>query len=322
MVTGMACEITLPEMEHVRWTSEPRLRDPVLVCGFAGWNDAGEAATMAIRHLAATCDARPFASIDAEEYFDFSQVRPHVRLADGVTREIVWPHGELLAAPLAGARRDLVLLLGIEPQLRWRTYARQVTEVAQRLGAQLVITLGALLADVPHSRDVAIMGTAADPDLIEKFDLTRSRYEGPTGIVGVLHDAFATAGFRSLSLWAGVPTYTQQHPSPKAALALVERAASILEVTLPVGALRASAAEYEQTISDMVADDDDLSAFVTRLEELADSGELVIDDDDDDDDEDDEDSDERDGTVNHAEDDHEAFVAEVEQFLRDQNKGG
>jgi predicted ATP-grasp superfamily ATP-dependent carboligase len=291
---------------------------------------------MAVRHLAETCDARPFASIDAEEYFDFSQVRPQVRLADDATREIVWPHSEFLAAPLIGARHDVILLLGIEPQLRWRTYTRQVTEMAQRLGVELVISLGALLADVPHTRDVVIMGTAADQQLIDRFELSRSRYEGPTGIVGVLHDACATAGFRSLSLWAGVPGYAQQHRSPKAALALVERATSIVEVTVPVGALRSAALAYEQEISEMVADNDELAAYLSRLEELADRGQLDDDDDDHDDDDDDEDGrteaghqrglfTDGDGSLSNANDrgaTAEALVAEVEQFLRDQNQGG
>jgi predicted ATP-grasp superfamily ATP-dependent carboligase len=320
-------------MEHVRWTSEPRLRAPVLICGFAGWNDAGDAATAAVRHLAETCDARPFATIDAEEYFDFSQVRPQIRLTDGETRQIVWPHPEFLAAPLIGARHDLVLLLGVEPQLRWRSYSRQVTEVAERLGVKLIISLGALLADVPHTRAVTIMGSAVDQDLVNQFDLTRSRYEGPTGIVGALHDACATAGFRSLSLWAGVPGYAHQHHSPKAALALVERVTSILDVTVPVGALRNAAQAYEQEVSAAVAEDDDLTAYVARLEEMADRGELDDNEDDNEDDEHEDDDDtDTDGSPSTgarggsaeplAEVDDEAFVAEVEQFLRDQNQGG
>ncbi len=227
-------------MDHVRWTNEPRLRAPVLICAFAGWNDAAEASTLVFRHLAESWGARPFASIDAEEFFDFSEVRPQVRLSGGVTREVLWPHTEILAAPVPGSANDAVMIVGIEPQLRWRAYTEQVVAIAERLGIELVVTLGALLADVPHTREVAIIGTAADPDLIDRFGLQRSRYEGPTGIIGVLHDACARAGLRTVSLWAAVPGYAQQHTSPKAALALVDRAASILSVSVPDTQMRSA----------------------------------------------------------------------------------
>jgi predicted ATP-grasp superfamily ATP-dependent carboligase len=201
----------------------------------------------------------------------------------------------------------VVLLAGIEPQLKWRTYNEQVLAVARKLGVELVVTLGALLADVPHTRDVAIIGTAADQRLIDLHDLQHSRYEGPTGIVGTLQDACLRAGLPALSLWAAVPGYAQQHASPKAALALVERVATIVDTEIPVGALRDGAVTYEREVSEAVADDDDLASYVSRLEHMADNG---IDDDEDDDDEDD----------NEEPPSADRLVAEVEQFLRDQGR--
>ena len=328
-------------MDHVRWTNEPQLRSPVLICAFAGWNDAGEASTLAVRHLAETWGARQFGAIDAEEFFDFSTIRPQVRLANGRTREVLWPHTELLAASIPGAAHDAVIIVGIEPQLRWRTYTEQVIAVAERLDVELVVTLGALLADVPHTREVAIIGTAADQELIEQFGLQRSRYEGPTGIIGVLHDACTKAAQRTVSLWAAVPGYAQQHASPKAALALVERAASILRVQVPVGSLRETAVDYEREVSEAVAADDDLTEYVRRLEEMADAADgerLTFDPSgtDDNDNDNDNDNDEKglslgDGSPRSAHPAHgdaappplspeagDALVAEVEQFLREQ----
>jgi proteasome assembly chaperone (PAC2) family protein len=278
-----------------------------MLAAFAGWNDAGEAATAAVRHLSEVWSARPFGHIDAEEFFDFSTVRPQVKLTGGFQREILWPHTELLAAAVPGSRHDVVLLAGIEPQLKWRTYNEQVLAVARKLGVELVVTLGALLADVPHTRDVAIIGTAADQGLIDLHDLQHSRYEGPTGIVGTLQDACLRAGLPALSLWAAVPGYAQQHASPKAALALVERVATIVDTEIPVGALRDGAVTYEREVSEAVADDDDLASYVSRLEHMADNG---IDDDEDDDDEDD----------NEEPPSADRLVAEVEQFLRDQGR--
>ena len=292
-------------MEHVRWSSRPRLRTPVVIAAFAGWNDAGEAASSAGHHLADVWATRPFATIDAEDFYDFSSTRPHVRLADGVHREIVWPSNEFSASSVLGTELDVVVLIGTEPQLKWRTFCAEVLEVATEVNARMLITLGALLAEVPHSRPVSVIGTAADPTLIDRHGLQRSRYEGPTGIVGALHDACNTAGLPSLSLWAAVPAYVQGAPSPKAALALVERVGDVLELMIPTTALEIASAAYEREVDEVVTNDDDLSGYVRRLEDMVDSGQPFGEDDD----EEDEMS---------AEDDVDDLVEELERFLRDQ----
>jgi predicted ATP-grasp superfamily ATP-dependent carboligase len=281
-------------MEHVIEAAHPRLRNPVVIAAFGGWNDAGEAATFATRYLADQWHARPFASIDPEEFFDFTSTRPQVQLDEGLTREIVWPANQLLAATVPGANVDVVLLIGTEPQLRWRTFCSEVIEVAQGHGARLIVTLGALLAEVPHTRPVSIVGNAYDPEIVARLGLQRSHYEGATGIVGVLHDAARRAGIPSASLWAAVPTYVPGAPSPKAALALVERISELLAVPVQTTELEIASASYERQIDSLVADDDDTAAYVARLENDADSPDLDADEDEDGD-----------------------LIEEVERFLRD-----
>src|SRR5437764_457356 len=260
-------------MEQLRWHHHPRLRRPIMVAAFEGWNDAADASSTAARYLRERWDARPFATIDPEEFFDFSTTRPQVRLSDGLTREVVWPETELSAAALPGSQRDVVLLVGTEPQLKWRTFCSEVTGVAGELGVELVVTLGALLADVAHTRPVRVTGTAADPDLVAQLGLQRSAYEGPTGIVGVLHDAFSKAKVPSASLWAAVPHYVAATPSPQATLALVERASELLGSSVPTTALEIAAASYERQVSEVVESDDDVSEYVHRLEESTEDGE-------------------------------------------------
>ena len=223
---------------------------------------------MAARWLAAAWEARTFGTIDPEEFYDFTVTRPHVRLVDGLTRRVDWPDGELQAASPAGSVHDVVFLHAAEPQLRWRTYAATVVEIATTLGVELAITLGGLGAEVSHTRPVRVTGTAADPQLVQRLGLRRSRYEGPTGIVGVLHDAFGRAGIPSASLWANVPHYVSATPSPKAALALVERAGALLGVTVAASDLEIAAAAYERQVTEVVEDDDDIAAYVSRLDEL------------------------------------------------------
>jgi proteasome assembly chaperone (PAC2) family protein len=288
-------------MDVVRWDDRPSLRRPVLIAAFEGWNDAGDGASTAVRYLSSTWGGRRFATIDPEEFYDFTEVRPTVRLEDGLTRRIEWPTPELSPAPMPGGRRDAVLLSAAEPQLRWRTYCATIVGIAQALGVELVLTLGALLAEVPHTRPVRVTGTAADQRLVTELGLQRSRYEGPTGITGVLHDAFARAGIPSASLWAAVPHYVAKTPSPKAALALVQRAALLLDTTVDVVSLEIAAAAYERQVTEVVSDDDDVAEYVTRLEQADDEGDLDIDDVDTED-------------VPSAE----TLAAEAERFLRDQ----
>ena len=315
-------------MEHVRWLAEPKLRRPMLIAAFTGWNDAGDAASNSVRHLVEAWHAQPLAEIDPEEFTDFATVRPHVRLNEESKRTIVWPTVGLWSASTPGG--DVILALGPEPALRWRLFTDQLVGIAQKFEVSMVLTLGALLADVPHTRPVQLIGTATEDDVIERFDLQRSRYEGPTGIVGVLHDSCTKSDLSSASLWAAVPAYASQVPSPKASLALIERACEMLGSPSPTAQLQGEAHEYDNRVSTFVADDGDLMGYVARLESLADSGQLVdddyfsdgeVDDDDDDDDDDDTvggelgaDSDE----VVVAEVNSEELMAEVEQFLRDQ----
>ena len=250
--------------------SHTELNRPVMIAAFRGWNDAGDAASFAAQHLQRVWRAESMASVDPETFFDFQDTRPQVELVDGVTRRITWPENEFSAARLRGAPHDVIVLVGTEPNLRWKTFAELVVSVARRHDVQLVITLGALLADVPHSRPVPITGTAVDQELIERLGLQRSRYEGPTGIVGVLHDSLAHAGISSASLWAAVPHYLAVTPNPKAALALVHEAVGLVGWPADVDDLERASAAYEERVSEMVSSDEDVSAYVKLLEDRTD----------------------------------------------------
>ena len=295
-------------MEHVVWSSRPALRSPVLVAAFTGWNDAGDAASIALRHLAESWQAEVFAELDPEEFVDYQSTRPQVRLVDGETREIVWPATELLSASTPGG--DLVLVTGAEPQLRWRTFCQEIVEVAEELSVSMVITLGALLADVPHRRPVSIIGTASDATLVQRYGLQRSRYEGPTGILGCIHDACTNAGIASLSLWAAVPAYAPSTTSPKAALALLRRTASLVGSPIDASGLEREVGDYEAEVDEYVERDDDLQSYVAQLEHLVDE-------------DGDDDAPAADTAAGDAPAEHgsaERLVAEVEQFLRDQGE--
>jgi proteasome assembly chaperone (PAC2) family protein len=307
-------------MEYVRWLSQPTLRNPVVVAAFTGWNDAGDAASGAIRHLVETWGASPLAEIDPEEFTDFATIRPHVRLSAELTRSIVWPTVGLWYASVPGA--DVILALGPEPAMRWRCFAEQLVGVASEFKASMVVALGALLADVPHNRPVQLIGTASDQDMIDRFDLQRSRYEGPTGIVGVIQDACNQADLLTASLWAAVPAYASQIGSPKASLALLERLGAMIGTPMPVGRFAADISDYEARVDAAVAGDDDLAGYVRRLEGLADSGIVGFDGDiDDDEDDDDDDSVGGELAVDLAVDvDGHALMDEVERFLRDQGE--
>lgn len=243
----------------------------MLILAFEGWNDAGDAATMASSHLADRFNAEPFATIDAEPFFDFSSTRPMVRLDTDGQRRIDWPANEFLSAELPDAGRDVIILTGTEPQLKWRTFSQQVVELAQALDVGLVVTLGALIADVAHSRPVTVYGTSHDQALCEQLDLEPSTYEGPTGIVGVVHHELQEAGLASMSLWAAIPSYVPHAPSPKAALSLVERVGDILTTPTVTSALVGQAEDYTSQIDELVADDDETAAYVRQIEEQYDA---------------------------------------------------
>ena len=284
-------------VELIRWSRRPDLRSPALIVAWEGWNDAGDAASTAARHIRDRLGGEPFARLDAEPFYDFTSTRPNVVLGDDGQRQVLWPENTFSAVTPAVGDRDLVVMSGIEPQLRWRTYCQAILDVAHEVGAESVISLGALIAEVAHSRPTTVVGAAYDTSLAERLELAPSRYEGPTGIVGVFHDFCRRAGLESVSLWATVPTYVPHAPSPKAALALVERVSDLLSLRVPTAALEVGTAAYERQISELVADDDDTSAYVSALEQQFDEEHAGREDD------------EVEGSV---------LVEEVERFLRDQ----
>lgn len=255
-------------MHPVEWDYRPdALRAPALVCAFKGWNDAGDAASTALTFVGSTLGARRFATIDPEEFYDFQATRPQIKLVEGETRKIVWPAVELYEARVPRAPRDLILMVGAEPSMRWRSFTKVVMELAEALGTQLVVSLGALLADVPHTRPVSVTGLASDPALIARLGLSRSSYEGPTGIVGILHAACQQEGLPSASLWATVPHYIAASPNPKASLALVRKLEGLVGVAVDASELESAAADYELQVNAAVQRDPEVQAFVERLEQ-------------------------------------------------------
>jgi proteasome assembly chaperone (PAC2) family protein len=249
------------------WEGEvPQLRAPILVAAFAGWNDAASAATAALEAVAVGLDSELIGHVDPEEFFDFQVNRPTIRMTEGQTRHVDWPASTLVGARAGGAERDLVLFTGIEPNLRWRTFAAAILDAAERLGVEMVVTLGALLADVAHTGPVPITGLASDPELVEQLDLSRSNYEGPTGIIGVLHDACRQRRIPSASLWAAVPHYVAAVPNPKAALALLRRLEGLTGIAVDASDLEDAIGRFEEQVDRAVAANPEIQELVTRLE--------------------------------------------------------
>ncbi|MDH4169778.1 MAG: PAC2 family protein [Acidimicrobiia bacterium] len=291
----------------LRWLNEPDLRRPVLICAFEGWNDAGEAASSAASFLVRRWNGEPLASIEAEDFYDFTTARPLVTLDEERERHITWPENTFTALTVPDSADDVIVLSGTEPQLRWRTFCEQILEVARRTDARMVITLGALLTDVPHTRPVPVYGRADDADIAGDLELEVSTYEGPTGIVGVLHGACQDAGLPAVALWAAVPSYVSGATSPKAALALLERLQALLDVSVVTTDLQIASAAYERQVDQLVAEDDETAEYVAQLEAAHDHelefGPFEEEADDE-------------GPFEEADPDE--LVAEVEQFLRDQ----
>jgi proteasome assembly chaperone (PAC2) family protein len=256
------------EVDALQWQSRPSLDRPVMLAAFEGWTDAGGAASSAASYLAEQWHAELFATIDAEEFYDFTSQRPQVRLDTDNRREIVWPQNRFFAAHSEDGS-DVVLLIGVEPHLRWRAFSAAVTTVAETLGVKAVFTLGAMLTDVPHTRATPVRGSSADAGLADRFGLSRPRYQGPTGIVGVLQDAFAKVDIPVASLMAQVPHYVPSTPSPKAALALVHRICGVLETSIGTASLERASSRYEREVSEVVAADDDIAGYVRQLERRA-----------------------------------------------------
>jgi proteasome assembly chaperone (PAC2) family protein len=286
-------------MEHTTFLNQPTLRRPFLVAAFEGWNDAGEAASTALGFISAALDAETFARVDPEEFYDFQQTRPTVRLDGDQRRSIDWPSVEFQAVHLPSGDHDLVLVRGHEPNLRWRAFAREVLEVCTGMGVEMVVTLGALLADVPHTRPVQVVGSAGDPRLARRFGLPLSRYEGPTGILGVLSDAAGRDTVPALSLWAALPHYVQASPNPRAALALIDKLGELLPLPLDTSTLADATKTFDETVAELIADDPDLVSYVERLEAAHDEETSPL--------------------TDVAPD---QLVAEVERFLREQPGGG
>ena len=294
----------------VNWLSKPTLRNPTFLSAFTGWNDAADAASSAVRHLIDGWSATPLAEINPEPYTDFATIRPHVRLGDAGERKIMWPTVTLWH--VNGAGGDMILSLGPEPSLQWKRFAGDMVAIAEHFNAKMYLTLGALLADVAHRRPVQLIGTSTDTELIERFNLRKSRYEGPTGIIGVLHDVFAKAAMPSASLWAAVPAYASQVPSPKASLALMRRSCEMIGTPAPVGAVMHLIERYEEQVNSLVNEDDDLVEYVERLENATDSGMILSDEVNDD-------QLQLDFGNETPGSDASGLVDEVERFLREQN---
>ncbi|WP_423817337.1 PAC2 family protein [Saccharopolyspora rectivirgula] len=276
----------------------PRLEKPVVVAAFEGWNDAGDAASSAIEHLQLIWDATPLSEIDPDPYYDFQVSRPTIKLVDGITRQITWPTTRLTVCRPPNADHDVVLVSGIEPNMRWRAFCQELVDQINQIGATTVVTLGALLADAPHTRPVPVTGAAYDSDTAARFGLEQSRYEGPTGIVGVFQDACVQAGIPAISFWAAVPHYVSQPPSPKATLALLHRVEEALDIEVPLGTLPEQAEEWVQTVTEMADEDEDVRNYVRALEERGDA------------------------EVNLTEASGDAIAAEFERYLRRRGPGG
>lgn len=256
--------------ESSRRASLPPLRSPILLAAFSGWNDGADAASSAVEHLALAWDASAVWEIDPDEFYDYQATRPTIRQKEGVTRRIEWPVTSVSVCVLAGHDRDVVLVLGPEPNYRWRAFCSQLVDFAEAVNIEMTVMLGALLADTPHTRPVPVSGTADTAEAAKRLGLELSRYEGPTGITGVLSDAFVQAGIPSVSLWAAVPHYVAHNTNPKATLALLTNLATVTGLPIPFGDLAQRADEWEEAISEMTMDDEDMAAYVRELEQASD----------------------------------------------------
>jgi hypothetical protein len=247
----------------------PRLDDPLVVVAFEGWNDAGDAATGALEHLELIWDAKPLAALDPEDYYDFQVNRPTVSLVGGISRRIEWPTTRISVARPPDSDRDVVLIRGIEPNMRWRAFCDELIAILTELDVSIVVALGALLADTPHTRPTPVTGSAYDDDSARAYGLETSTYQGPTGILGVFQDACVQAGLPAISFWAAVPHYVSQPPSPRATVALLQRLEEVIEIPVPLGTLPQQADDWVKTVDEMANEDDEVVEYVRSLEERA-----------------------------------------------------
>jgi len=252
----------------------PKLRDAILVAAFEGWNDAGDAATDAVEHLELLWGARPLTELEPDEYYDFQVNRPTVSHVDGVSRRVSWPTTRVSLCKPPGAEFDLVLVRGIEPNMRWRAFCEELLDVVRALDVRLVVSLGALLSDTPHTRATQVTGTSYDQESAARFGLEKSRYEGPTGIVGVLQDACVGAGSPAISSWTGVAPYVAEPPNPKATVARLHSVEEVLDMPVPLAELPQQAAEWQKLVDEMAAEDEEVTEYIRNLEERDDEADL------------------------------------------------
>ena len=297
-------------MTYMSYTETPSLRRPVLILAFAGWNDASEVATTAVRFLINRWDAKKFAEIDSEEFYNFARVRPHVRIEEDFTRVITWPENAFHYHVDPLLDRDFVLLIGIEPNLKWRTFSDEIVNVARTVGVTSALSLGGLVADVPHTRPPRITAFSSDPELTERFPelaIRRSRYEGPTGIVGVLSDAFTKAGIPVGSLWGNVPHYISASPNPKVVTGLLSRLNTLYGLGLELSEMERAGRRFERQVNEALVHNPEVAQYVRQLEDRDDEpeSEPVTDDDDI----------ESEGELPRGED----IVKQLEEFLRERS---
>jgi predicted ATP-grasp superfamily ATP-dependent carboligase len=252
-------------------TTLPELHNATVVAAFEGWNDAGDAASDAVQHLDTIWEAKPITEIDDEAYYDYQVNRPVIRQIDGVTRELVWPSMRISFCRPPGSDRDVVLMHGVEPSMRWRTFCNELLTLLSQLNVETVVILGALLADTPHTRPVPVSGAAYSPESAQHFGLTETRYEGPTGITGVFQDACVAAGIPAVTFWAAVPHYVSQPPNPKATVALLQRVEDVLDIEVPLADLPPQAEEWEEAVTEMTSEDEEIAEYVTSLEKRGDA---------------------------------------------------
>lgn len=274
----------------------------MVVAAFEGWNDASDAASGVVEHLALIWDATHLAEIESEGYYDYQINRPTIRQVDGITRRIEWPSTRLSRCRPPGSDREVILVHGIEPNMRWRSFCAELLGILGQLDADTVVVLGALLADTPHTRPVPVTGSAYSAEAAKRFRLEQTQYEGPTGITGVLQDAAVRAGMPAINLWAGVPHYFSQSPNPKVMVALLQRVEDVLDVEVPLGDLPQQAQEWESTVTSLTEDDEDIAEYVKTLEERGDAEDDAV---------------ELLGTI-----DGDALAADFERYLRRRGQEG
>ena len=259
----------------------PLLRNPVMVMAFSGWNDAAEGASGAIEHLLSIWREKDdeilpqlIADVEPEDFYDFQVNRPQVSIDDSSIRNITWPSTQIFGLEIPSMDRDLVIVTGVEPSMRWKTFTTDLLDLADDLEVSFVVTLGSLLADTPHSRPITVTGTGAHPNIAERLGVSVSQYEGPTGILGIIQDGCMRRGIDAISLWAAVPHYASASPSPKASLALINSLEDFLDVSFPLGTLQEDADEWEKSVDELAAEDTDVAEYVKALEESKDAAEL------------------------------------------------